>query len=68
VNASIFTPREHTIAHLLVEGAINREIADSIGTTEHMVKKYLLTMYDKSGMGSRLELALWYLYHFLLHD
>jgi len=37
----------------------NKEIAKDAGTTENMVKNYLRVIFDKTGMFSRLELALW---------
>ena len=59
-----FTGREHALAQMVVEGFRNKEIAAAMGKSENMVKNYLREMYDKSGMSSRLELALWYLHHF----
>jgi len=53
-------PREHAIIQLVAEGRKNREIADSLGTTEHVVKNYLRVIYDKLGLWNRVELALWY--------
>lgn len=38
----------------------NRDVADAIGTTEHVVKNYLRVIYDKLGLWNRVELALWY--------
>ena len=38
----------------------NKEVADEIGTTEHVVKNYLRVIYDKLGLWNRVELALWY--------
>jgi DNA-binding CsgD family transcriptional regulator len=35
-------------------------VADEIGASEHVVKGYLRTIYDKLGLWNRLELALWY--------
>ncbi len=52
--------REQLIIQLVAEGCKNREIADSIGTTEHVVKNYLRLIYDKLGLWNRVELALWY--------
>ena len=37
-----------------------KEVADKIGTTEHVVKNYLRVIYDKLGLWNRVELALWY--------
>jgi DNA-binding NarL/FixJ family response regulator len=38
----------------------NSEVANEIGTTEHVVKNYLRVIYDKLGLWNRVELALWY--------
>jgi DNA-binding NarL/FixJ family response regulator len=38
----------------------NKEVAEAIGTTEHVVKNYLRVIYDKLGLWNRVELALWY--------
>jgi DNA-binding NarL/FixJ family response regulator len=52
--------REQIIIKHVAEGCKNREIAASIGTTEHVVKNYLRLIYDKLGLWNRVELALWY--------
>ena len=39
------------------QGLKNREVADAIGTTEHVVKNYLRTIYDKLGLWNRVELV-----------
>lgn len=52
--------REQLIIQRVAEGCKNKEIADSLGTTEHVVKNYLRTIYDKLGLWNRVELALWY--------
>ncbi len=52
--------REQFIIQRVAEGCKNREIADSLGTTEHVVKNYLRVIYDKLGLWNRVELALWY--------
>ncbi|MGA2979531.1 MAG: LuxR C-terminal-related transcriptional regulator [Terriglobales bacterium] len=52
--------REQFIIQRVAEGCKNREIADSLGTTEHVVKNYLRLIYDKLGLWNRVELALWY--------
>jgi DNA-binding NarL/FixJ family response regulator len=48
---------------LVWEGLTNREIANVIGTTEQVVKNYLRTAFDKLGVWSRLELALYVASH-----
>ncbi len=52
--------REFRIIQLVAEGLKNKEVADAIGTTEHVVKNYLRVIYDKLGLWNRVELALWY--------
>ena len=52
--------REQLVVQHVAEGRKNREIADSLGTTEHVVKNYLRLIYDKLGLWNRVELALWY--------
>jgi len=52
--------REQLIIRRVAEGCKNREIAASLGTTEHVVKNYLRLIYDKLGLWNRVELALWY--------
>ena len=52
--------REERVIELVAQGLKNREVADAIGTTEHVVKNYLRIIYDKLGLWNRVELALWY--------
>jgi DNA-binding NarL/FixJ family response regulator len=51
---------EHFIIRRVAEGYKNRDIADSLGTTEHVVKNHLRGIYNKLGLWNRVELALWY--------
>ena len=53
------TPKEVQVATLVWEGHTNREIAGMVGTTEQVIKNYLRTTFDKLGVWSRLELALY---------
>jgi DNA-binding NarL/FixJ family response regulator len=57
------TAKEVQIAILVWEGLTNREIASAIGTTEQVVKNYLRNTFDKLGVWSRLELALYVASH-----
>jgi len=52
--------REQRVIELVAQGLKNSEVAQAIGTTEHVVKNYLRTIYDKLGLWNRVELALWY--------
>jgi DNA-binding NarL/FixJ family response regulator len=60
--------RELQIVGYIVRGCKNREIADEIGTKEQVVKNYLRTIYDKTGVSDRLELALFTLHHPVLAE
>ena len=53
------TAKEMQVAALVWEGLTNREIARAIGTTERVVKNYLRNTFDKLGVWSRLELAIY---------
>jgi DNA-binding NarL/FixJ family response regulator len=57
------TEKEAQVAVLVWEGLTNREIGTVIGTTEQVVKNYLRTTFDKLGVWSRLELALYVAAH-----
>ena len=52
--------REQRVIELVAQGLKNREVANQIGTTEHVIKNYLRAIYDKLGLWNRVELALWY--------
>ena len=51
---------ERRVIELVAQGLKNGEIAEVMGTTEHVVKNYLRVIYDKLGLWNRVELALWY--------
>jgi DNA-binding NarL/FixJ family response regulator len=57
------TPKEMQIVALVGEGCKNKEIASRLGTKEQVIKNYLRTIYDKTGVSDRLELALFTLHH-----
>jgi DNA-binding NarL/FixJ family response regulator len=57
------TAKEIQVSTLVWEGLTNREIAKIVGTTEQVVKNYLRTAFDKLGVWSRLELALYVASH-----
>ncbi|MFP5205400.1 MAG: response regulator transcription factor [Acidobacteriota bacterium] len=60
------TPKEMRIVALIVQGCKNREIALRLKTTEQVIKNYLRSIYDKTGVGDRLELALFTMHHRVL--
>ena len=57
------TNKEVQVAMLVWEGLTNRDIARRLGTTEQVVKNYLRNTFDKLGVWSRLELALYVASH-----
>jgi DNA-binding CsgD family transcriptional regulator len=57
------TVKEIQVAMLVWEGQTNREIAHVVGTTEQVIKNYLRNTFDKLGVWSRLELALYVAAH-----
>jgi two-component system nitrate/nitrite response regulator NarL len=55
----LLTPREAEVVHLLAEGMSTRELSHKVGVTEHTIRNYLSNIYDKVGVSSRVELALY---------
>ena len=62
------TPKELRIVALIVQGCKNKEIALRLTTTEQVVKNYLRSIYDKTGVSDRLELALFTMHHRILAE
>jgi DNA-binding NarL/FixJ family response regulator len=60
------TPKEMRIVALIVQGCKNREIAIRLKTTEQVIKNYLRSIFDKTGVSDRLELALFTIHHRVL--
>jgi two-component system nitrate/nitrite response regulator NarL len=52
------SPRELSVAQLVIQGMRNREIAASLGITEGTVKVHLYRVYEKLGVSSRTELLI----------
>jgi DNA-binding CsgD family transcriptional regulator len=57
------TTKEIQVATLVWQGLTNRDIAGVLGTSEQVVKNYLRTAFDKLGVWTRLELALYVASH-----
>ncbi len=60
------TPRELEVVGLITEGSTNKYIAQTFGISEETVKRHLTNIFNKLGVGNRLELALFALNHHLL--
>jgi DNA-binding NarL/FixJ family response regulator len=60
---NLLTPREEQVVALVADGLSNREVARELGLSEHTVKKYMFHIFDKLGISSRVELALYAVSH-----
>ena len=60
------TAREIEVVTLITEGCTNKDIARTFGISEETVKRHLTNIFNKLGVGNRLELALFALNHNLL--
>lgn len=57
------TQKEIQIAALVWQGMTNREIGRIMGTSEQVIKNHLRNTFDKLGVWSRLELAMYVASH-----
>ena len=64
--ASRLTQRELQVVGAIVDGAANKDIGKAFGLSEQTVKNHLSNIYDKLGVSTRLELALYAVHHRLL--
>ena len=62
------TPKEIQIIALVAEGWKNRQIAERLTTKEQVVKNYLRSIYDKTGVSDRLELTVYTVHHSALAE
>ena len=60
------TPRELEVVGCIVEGCSNRDIAKQFTLSEETVKRHLSNIFDKTGVSTRLELALFAIAHTLV--
>jgi DNA-binding NarL/FixJ family response regulator len=56
-----FTPKELRVVELVTRGMKNKDIGVLLGTSEQVIKNYMRIVLDKTGMDSRLQVALWWL-------
>lgn len=57
------TWKEIRVATLVWQGQTNPDIALALGTSEQVIKNHLRSIFDKIGVWSRLELALYVASH-----
>ena len=60
------TPRELEVVNSIVEGCSNKDIAKEFAISEETVKRHLSNIFDKTGVSTRLELALFAIAHKLV--
>lgn len=55
---ALLSPREAELVTLVRQGMRNRDIAEKLGITEGTVKVYLHSVFEKTGVANRTELAI----------
>jgi len=60
------TPRELEVVTCIVEGCSNKDVAKQFSISEETVKRHLSNIFDKTGVSTRLELALFAIAHQLV--
>lgn len=60
------TPRELEVTTCIVEGCSNKDVAKQFTISEETVKRHLSNIFDKTGVSTRLELALFAIAHKLV--
>lgn len=60
------TPRELDVVTCIVEGCSNKDVAKQFAISEETVKRHLSNIFDKTGVSTRLELALFAIAHKLV--
>ena len=60
------TGRERQVLGLVVEGEMNKGIAHKLSVGEDTIKHHLTSIFDKTGVSNRLELALFAIQHRLV--
>jgi DNA-binding NarL/FixJ family response regulator len=57
--AHLLTKRELSVVSLVAEGRSNRDISQELRLSEHTVRNYLFRIFNKLGVSTRLELAVY---------
>jgi len=55
------TPTEREVALLLLKGYGHKQVAAKTGRSERTVRQHAVSVYEKSGLGGRAELAAFFL-------
>ena len=55
----LLTKRELSVVTLVAEGRSNKDISQELRLSEHTVRNYLFRIYNKLGVSTRLELAVY---------
>ena len=58
-DVAALSPREAEVLRLVVEGLLNKQIAQRLGITERTVKAHLTSIFATIGVGDRTSAALW---------
>src|SRR5215472_11143662 len=53
------TRREESVVRLVMQGMVNRKIAEPLRLSEYTVKSHLFRIFDKLGVSNRVELVLY---------
>ena len=61
--SSCLTAREKDVLALVVNGYTNKDTARKLSISEDTVKHHLTSIFDKTGVSNRLELALFAIHH-----
>jgi DNA-binding NarL/FixJ family response regulator len=61
--SSCLTAREKDVLTLVVSGNTNKDTAQKLSISEDTVKHHLTSIFDKTGVSNRLELALFAIHH-----
>ena len=56
---ALLTSRELSLVQLVAEGRTNRDISRELHLSEHTVRNYLFRIFNKLGVSTRLELAVY---------
>jgi DNA-binding NarL/FixJ family response regulator len=63
IGEALLTKREEEVVHLVEDGLTNRQIAVKLGLSEHTVRNNLFRIFEKLGVSTRVELALYTMRH-----